>query len=243
MKKIFSNAIIINIAICMIGLTSCIRKKPDYGKEVTRTVKVSEFQQIKLDGNAIVHIAQGNKYGVTIKVKEKLLPYIKVTEKDGVLTVFQDDVPMQQASGAIHINDLGTNNGTVANVYITVKNIKSLVQQGNASIDIAEPMSLDSLYMGIGGNSSIDINQLTVKGLNVVILGNASVDFNSLTADKAAFGISGNADMDVIFKNTGAAIVKVLGNASISLSGTTQKEIEQHVTGNASITDNTTRTK
>ncbi len=241
MKHSFSiTAKILLLAIIGIGtLSFCIRKKDNLGKEIQRTIAVTPFENIEVNGNADVFIQQGDSFQVVLKGKEKYIDLTKITCLNGTLTI---DQGWKDASSVQEMT-FGITDRMSTKIYVTLPRLRKLAQTGNSSISIDKPFTGDSILFDIQGNADINIAKLKADYLNVYILGNASADFTNLTVGKTEMEIQGNASLDAHMNNAGEVSLSIQGNASVDLDGTTRTEPHINITGNASVSNNTTRIK
>ncbi|WP_077195275.1 GIN domain-containing protein [Prevotella ihumii] len=241
MKKIFVMAfnVCLSIVACGLIFTSCIRKKQDLGKEITKNIKVDSFQDIEVLGNTYVEIVPGDTFKVVVEGKEQLVNNIVAKVKDGVLTIDQKE-EKQWRKGEISFK-VFSRKDYWATVRITMPALRCVAVGGNANINTLEPMQGDSVNFTVDGNGSIDITGLKTKLLQIGVEGNASMDFKNLTAQRTAVTIDGNCRLDSHFVNSGAVEMRIDGNASVNLTGTTESEPVCRTNGNSSIVDNTTR--
>ncbi|WP_155952954.1 GIN domain-containing protein [Prevotella sp. HUN102] len=239
MKHILSMAFKVCLSVLISGLvfTSCLRKRADYGKTMTKEVKVSSFENIDVQGNVSIIIHQSDTFAVKITGLEKLLSRVKVAVKDNTLYVSEDEY-----RGLEDVKLIFTNDGVGTKIDVYMPSISGLKQYGNSDIEMSN-MQSDSLMMSIMGNADIDVENLKAKYLGFAITGNASSDFEGLTVEKGVFDITGNADLDANFKDAGEVEVSLKGNSSVELTGTTRLAPRTSNNGNSSIEDNTVRTK
>ena len=73
------------IAACLFLFSSCIRKKGDFGKVVTKNIPIEKFQELEVAALVPVHIIQGKKCSIKVKGKERLLSYLDFDVIDGKL--------------------------------------------------------------------------------------------------------------------------------------------------------------
>jgi len=239
MKHIFSTTLKVCLTVIVGGLvfTSCLRKKADYGKTMTKEVKVSSFENLDIQGNVSINIHQSDTFAVKITGLEKLLSRTKVDVKDNTLYVSEEERRGLEDVKLIFMDDAV---GTKIDVYMP--SVSRLKQYGNSDIEMSN-MQSDSLMMTITGNADIDVENLKAKYLGFSITGNASSDLEGLTVEKGVFDIMGNADLDANFRNAGEVEVRLKGNSNVELTGTTRLVPLTVSNGNSSIEDNTVRTK
>ena len=241
MKKIFGFTfnVCLSMLVFALLLTSCVRKKHDLGKVITKEVKVTPFQDIAVYGNATVHIVPGDTYKVVIKGKQKLVGSVEVEQSEGGLTI-NDARNNIFPDNELRFGKL-TKEDFVADVYITMPTLHNVYLESNASLSIDKAMTADSVSFGILGNSSVDIAGLTAKELKIKAQGNMTMGFAHLTVDRMQAEVQGNASVDVNFDMGGDVDFIMQGNGSATLSGVTRNKPNCTMSGNVSVDDRTTR--
>ena len=241
MKKIFGFTfnVCLSMLVFALLLTSCVRKKHDLGKVITKEVKVTPFQDIAVYGNATVHIVPGDTYKVVIKGKQKLVGSVEVEQSEGGLTI-NDARNNIFPDNELRFGKL-TKEDFVADVYITMPTLHNVYLESNASLSIDKAMTADSVSFGMLGNSSVDIAGLTAKELKIKAQGNMTMGFAHLTVDRMQAEVQGNASVDVNFDMGGDVDFIMQGNGSATLSGVTRNKPNCTMSGNVSVDDHTTR--
>ena len=243
MKKIFGFTfnVCLSMLVFALLLTSCVRKKHDLGKVITKEVKVTPFQDIAVYGNATVHIVPGDTYKVVIKGKQKLVGSVEVEQSEGGLTI-NDARNNIFPDNELRFGKL-TKEDFVADVYITMPTLHNVYLESNASLSIDKAMTADSVSFGMLGNSSVDIAGLTAKELKIKAQGNMNMGFAHLTVDRMQAEVQGNASVDVNFDMGGDVDFIMQGNGSATLSGVTRNKPNCTMSGNVSVDDHTTRSQ
>ena len=243
MKKIFGFTfnVCLSMLVFALLLTSCVRKKHDLGKVITKEVKVTPFQDIAVYGNATVHIVPGDTYKVVIKGKQKLVGSVEVEQSEGGLTI-NDARNNIFPDNELRFGKL-TKEDFVADVYITMPTLHNVYLESNASLSIDKAMTADSVSFGMLGNSSVDIAGLTAKELKIKAQGNMTMGFAHLTVDRMQAEVQGNVSVDVNFDMGGDVDFIMQGNGSATLSGVTRNKPNCTMSGNGSVDDHTTRSQ
>ncbi|GAB6976109.1 GIN domain-containing protein [Prevotella falsenii] len=241
MKKIFGFTFNVCLSILVFALlfTSCIRKKRDMGKVITKEIKVTPFQDLRLFGNSTVNIIPGDIFKVVVKGKEKLVANVSAKVENGVLTV-SDTRELFSNNNELNFGRF-TREDFVTDIYITMPALRNIYQEGNSYINIDKAMQGDSINIETLGNASLDIAGLTAKSLKMDIQGNADVDLSHLTVDLTNVDVLGNASMDLMFDLGGDVNLGVQGNGSVTLTGVTRNKPVYSMQGNGSVDDRTTR--
>ena len=241
MKKIFGFTFNVCLSILVFALlfTSCVHKKRDMGKVITKEIKVTPFQDLSLFSNSTVNIIPGDTFKVVVKGKEKLIANISAKVENGVLKV-SDTREFFSNRNELNFGNF-TREDYFTDIYITMPALRNIYQEGNSFININKTMTGDNIYIDILGNSDLNIAGLTAKSLKMNVQGNASVDLAHLTVDRTNVDVLGNASMDLMFDLGGDVNLDIQGNGSATLTGVTRNQPIYKMQGNGSVNDRTTR--
>ena len=241
MKKIFGLTFNVCLSILVFALlfTSCVHKKREMGKVITKEIKVTPFQDLSLFSNSTVNIIPGDTFKVVVKGKEKLLANVSAKVENGVLTV-SDTGEFFSNRNELNFGNF-TREDFVTDIYITMPTLRNIHQEGNSFININKTMTGDNIYIDILGNSDLNIAGLTAKSIKMNVQGNASVDLAHLTVDRTNVDVLGNASMDLMFDLGGDVNLGMQGNGSVTLTGVTRNQPVYKMQGNGSVDDRTTR--
>ena len=247
MKKIFGFTFNVCLSILVFALlfTSCVHKKRDMGKVITKEIKVTPFQDLSLFSNSTVNIIPGDTFKVVVKGKEKLIANISAKVENGVLKV-SDTREFFSNRNELNFGNF-TREDFVTDIYITMPALRNIYQEGNSFININKPRESEFVHRFREyirqnlGNSDLNIAGLTAKSLKMKIQGNASVDLAHLTVDRTNVDVLGNASMDLMFDLGGDVNLDIQGNGSATLTGVTRNQPVYKMQGNGSVNDRTTR--
>ena len=134
---------------------------------------VDSSERLKLSTGARVVLRQGARFSITVQAEENVLPLIATYVEDGILVV-EDDKPFKSSSAA---------------VIITVRHLTTVETTAGVAV-LAERFRLPSLDLNMGGESAVDLRDVTVGRLQVS-LGGSSVLKTNGTADEASFQLGG----------------------------------------------------
>jgi hypothetical protein len=109
---------------------------------------VSQFSGITISGVFDVFISQGDKEELIIETDDNIQQYIITDVRKGILNL--------QLTG--NVKRL-----KILNVYITVKELKSLIILGGNNVIISSALTADELDIYLGGESNLSLNILAKK--------------------------------------------------------------------------------
>ena len=206
MKKIFGLTfnVCLSILVFVLLFTSCVHKKREMGKVITKEIKVTPFQDLSLFSNSTVNIVPGDTFKVVVKGKEKLLANVSAKVENGVLTV-SDTRELFSNRNELNFGNF-TREDFVTDIYIDIL--------GNSDLNIAG-LTAKSLKMNVQGNASVDLEHLTVDRTNVDVLGNASMDLMFDLGGDVNLGIQGNGSVTLTGVTRNQPVYKMQGNGSV----------------------------
>jgi hypothetical protein len=190
-----------------------VRGSGNVGEE-TRTF--SDFTQVQLAAIGNLYIELGEQEQLRIEADDNLLRYFQTEVRDGTLRIEVRDrvtlVPMEPIQ-----------------LYLTVKELESVVLSGLANIELSDELQLPSLSVTISGGGHVEIEDLVTDVLQVSITGLGDLYIDEGKAAKQAITISGGGDYrarglesdaaDVRISGLGAATVWAKDQLKVDISG------------------------
>lgn len=242
MKITFAKIINLSLvfAACLFLFSSCIRKKGDFGKVVTKNISVEKFQELEVAALVPVHIIQGKKCSIKVKGKERLLSYLDFDVIDGKLTVQikNPDSAFGQLFFPYNMEKVNSN----IELYITASNLTHINLQGSNPIIFSDSITLDNLIINSDFGCNVTINKMRINQLNFVIADDMGINIKSLTAKQANFDISGNGKIRLNSGHIDNTSFSIAGNADLKIRNLTAKKARFAVPGNADLDVNFNRT-
>ncbi len=146
------------------------------GTVAKRTYNVGSFDKIELNGIFNTVLTQGTEEKVVIETDENLQQYIKPVVNGGTLRIeLKDDVSIK--------------NTTKMDVYVTLKDLKTLSNNGVGNISSGGKISLSELKIESNGVGNINLDLEAGKlVLEMASVGNIKLEGS---ADEGDFLISG----------------------------------------------------
>ena len=242
MKTIFAKIVNVSLifAACLFLFSSCIRKKGDFGKVVTKNISVEKFQELEVAALVPVHIIQGKKCSIKVKGPERLLSYMNFHVVEGKLVIQMKE--LDSAFGIPFYSDKIDKLTSKVEVYITAPIFTQMTLNGTSPIFFPDSITLDKLNIISTGASNINVNKMMINQLNISIEGVTDVNIKSLTAKQANFDISGNSDIKMNSGHVDNTSFSIAGNADLKIRNLTAKKARFAVPGNAGLDVNFNRT-
>lgn len=163
MKTTFGKIINLSLvfAACLFLFSSCIRKKGDFGKVVTKNISVEKFQELEVAALVPVHIIQGKKCSIKVKGPERLLSYLDFDVIDGKLTVQikNPDTAFGQLFFPYNMEKVNSN----IELYITAPNLTHINLQGSNPIIFSDSITLDNLIINSDFGCNVTINKMRIN--------------------------------------------------------------------------------
>ena len=228
------------LAACLFVFSSCIRKKADYGKVLTKNIPVEKFNELEVAALVPVHIIQGKECCIKVKGPEELLSYMNFDVEEGKLVI-----QMKELDSGFGIPFFSFKKDKVTRkveVYVTAPTLTYMLLGGTSPIFFPDSITLDKLNITSIGTSNININKMMINQLNISIDGVSDVNIKSLTAKQANFDISGNSDIKMNSGHVDNTSFSISGNADLKIRNLTAKKARFTVPGNADLDVNFNRT-
>ena len=230
------------LAACLFVFSSCIRKKADYGKVVTKNIPVEKFNELEVATSVPVHIIQGKECSIKVKGPEELLSYMNFDVEEGKLVI-----QMKELDSAFGIPFYSFKTDKVTRkveVYVTAPIFTQMTLNYSSPIFFPDSITLDKLNItSIGGcNTNININKMMINQLNISIEGVTDVNIKNLTAKQANFDISGSGDIKMNSGHVDNTSFSIAGNADLKIRNLTAKKARFAVSGNTDLDVNFNRT-
>ncbi|MEN8120573.1 MAG: head GIN domain-containing protein [Bacteroidota bacterium] len=148
-------------------LSSCnIFCEKGNGSPVSVVRDVMEFDEIDIDGQAVVFLEQGSEAKVEVEIDSNLLEFVK-TEVSGMKLKIYDDKCLEEV--------------TKYEIHITVPNLSELYVDGSVSIKSESLIKSDNLYIKTKGSGDIhlgvdseDLETVTKGSGNLKLFGRTS---------------------------------------------------------------------
>jgi len=185
------------------------------------TRNVGDFNKISLAISANLYLTQGNNCEVIIEAEEDVLNKIETEVDNGYLKIEFEKWYNYRGNKDI-------------NVYVTIKDINSLMVTGSGDIINKNSIHAEKMDMIVTGSGSILINDLKVKELDAMISGSGDIEIaGNEKADELDATVTGSGDIESSNIEFSEADLTITGSGSIHAFVT--KELEATITGSGKI--------
>ena len=182
------------------------------GNIITKNMIVkSDFSAISIPSIVDVVVKQGDTPEINIKGSDNLLKYCSASVKKGILTV-----ALNKEADNINFNKFDVV------VYVTVKELSSIMIQGTGDVKFEGEFKTPELSLNIHGTGDIKIPSFKGYKLKAAIYGTGDIKMraNCVTAD---LSVAGTGDIDAELKGVEDLKASVTGTGDITLYGDTKK--------------------
>lgn len=191
------------------------------GPVITKTIDLSGFNAIVVNGSSDMELFQGDKFQVLVKANQEVFDYIDYKVEDGVLILENKDNVNIRAEEY--------------EITITLPLLKSLVVNGAADVDLKTGyVSQENLDVVVNGAGDFELSGIAVPSLSFTLNGAGDIEADALNVEELAVAVNGAGDIDLSGK-AGKASFSVSGAGDIDARGLVCESYTTHNRGMASI--------
>jgi len=192
-----------------------------FGENKRETRSVGDFDGIGLAIPANLYLTQGSKNEIIIEANEDVLEKIETEMNGSALNIKFEKWYNYRGAGKIEI-------------FITVKNINSLVVSGSGDIIAKSAIKAKSLDFVVSGSGSVLIDDLAVQNVHAVITGSGDIRIKgNQMADELEVTVTGSGDFEAGELEFEEADLGITGSGSIYAF--VNDELEAQITGSGKI--------
>ncbi|OFX68102.1 MAG: hypothetical protein A2X12_09755 [Bacteroidetes bacterium GWE2_29_8] len=219
---------------------------------LTDTLKydVSSFNKIYSLGFAKIFLTKGDEFSVHAISDKESLSKLDVSVSDNTLNIKNID---DDDAFLVKLFSSKKRNNQEVRIYVTLKNIESIVLKGSGDLYGTNAIKEDNLEIKVIGSGDVKINNLEVgNNLSIGVIGSGDVNVNNLEGNILSIDIVGSGDVFVAGKaktNTssiaGSGDIKaynlIAENTLLSISGSgdaeigTTQEIQGRISGSGDV--------
>lgn len=216
MKKIFTA--IMTVA-AMVTATAAMA-----GNVVTETYPIkSNYTAISVTNMIEVVLLDAPKNSIRVETDERLMPYLQIVVKNGVLALNFDDQREVERLRKRNLNLADTR------VYVSARGVDTFTASGMSEFEADMPIAASTITISASGMSSIDFERLECKTFSLSISGKTEVDAQ-LQADKCDLSVSGMSEVDLEGR-TDRLSLRLSGMSEVSLDELHARTAEVYVSG------------
>jgi hypothetical protein len=216
MKKIFTAMLTVA---AMVTATAAMA-----GNVVTETYPIkSNYTAISVTNMIEVVLLDAPKNSIRVETDERLMPYLQIVVKNGVLVLNFDDQREVERLRKRNLNLADTR------VYVSARGVDTFTASGMSEFEADMPIAASTITISASGMSSIDFERVECKTFSLSISGKTEVDAQ-LQADKCDLSVSGMSEVDLEGR-TDRLSLRLSGMSEVSLDELHARTAEVYVSG------------
>jgi hypothetical protein len=181
------------------------------GKITEKSIRLSDIKNVENTGIFNVFIKQGEKENARVEADENILSFLSYSIENNTISIFS--------------NENFIFNPTKANIYITVKDIRSIENTGIGSINIDKFDSISNLKIENSGIGNVQLNGVKTSELFVENSGTGTIKLNGVSTklkiENSGVGSINSFNMQSDYadiENSGVGTVEVAVSKEILIS-------------------------
>ncbi len=216
MKKIFTTMMTV-VALATATVATA-------GNVVTETYPIkSNYTAISVTNMIEVVLLDAPKNSIRVETDERLMPYLQIVVKNGVLVLNFDDQREVERLRKRNLNLADTR------VYVSARGVDTFTASGMSEFEADMPIAASTITISASGMSSIDFERVECKTFSLSISGKTEVDAQ-LQADKCDLSVSGMSEVDLEGR-TDRLSLRLSGMSEVSLDELHARTAEVYVSG------------
>lgn len=191
---------------------------------VTETYSIkSNYTAISVTNMIEVVLLDAPKNSIRVETDERLMPYLQIVVKNGVLVLNFDDHREVERLRKRNLNLADTR------VYVSARGVDTFTASGMSEFEADMPIAASTITISASGMSSIDFERVECKTFSLSISGKTEVDAQ-LQADKCDLSVSGMSEVDLDGR-TDRLSLRLSGMSEVSLEELHARTAEVYVSG------------
>ena len=197
------------------------------GNVVTETYPIkSNYTAISITNMIEVVLLDAPKNSIRVETDERLMPYLQIVVKNGVLVLNFDDQPEVERLRKRNLNLADTR------VYVSARGVDTFTASGMSKFEADMPIAASTITISASGMSSIDFERVECKTFSLSISGKTEVNVQ-LQADKCDLSVSGMSEVDLEGR-TDRLSLRLSGMSEVSLDELHARTAKVSVSGMSS---------
>ena len=191
---------------------------------VTETYSIkSNYTAISVTNMIEVVLLDAPKNSIRVEADERLMPYLQIVVKNGVLVLNFDDQREVERLRKRNLNLADTR------VYVSARGVDTFTASGMSEFEADMPIAASTITISASGMSSIDFERVECKTFSLSISGKTEVDAQ-VQADKCNISVSGMSEVDLEGR-TDRLSLRLSGMSEVSLDELHARTAEVYVSG------------
>jgi|GEM_PF-2303233 len=216
MKKLFATMMIV---VASLSATMAMA-----GNVVTETYPIkSNYTAISATNMIEVVLLDTPKNSIRVETDERLMPYLQIVVKNGVLLLSFDDQREVERLRKRNLNLADTR------VYVSARGVDTFIASGMSEFEAEMTLNANTITINASGMSSFDFERVECKTFKLSISGKTEVDAQ-LQADKCDISVSGMSEVDLEGR-TDRLLLKLSGMSEVSFGELYARTAEVNVSG------------
>ena len=211
------------IVIMMTVVAAITATRAMAGNVVTETYPIkSNYTAISVTNMIEVVLLDAPKNSIRVETDERLMPYLQIVVKNGVLHLsFDDQREVERLRRSRDMED--------TRVFISARGVDTFTASGMVEFESDMPLKASTITISASGMSSIDFERVECKTFSLSISGKTEVDVQ-LQADKCDLSVSGMSEVDLEGR-TDRLSLRLSGMSEVSLDELHARTAEVYVSG------------
>ena len=194
---------------------------------VTETYPIkSNYTAISVTNMIEVVLLDAPKNSIRVETDERLMPYLQIVVKNGVLVLNFDDHREVERLRKRNLNLADTR------VYVSARGVDTFTASGMSEFEADMPIAASTITISASGMSSIDFERVECKTFSLSISGKTEVDAQ-VQADKCNISVSGMSEVDLEGR-TDRLSLRLSGMSEVSLEELHARTAKVSVSGMSS---------
>ena len=212
------------IVIMMTVVAAITATRAMAGNVVTETYPIkSNYTAISVTNMIEVVLLDAPKNSIRVETDERLMPYLQIVVKNGVLVLNFDDQREVERLRKRNLNLADTR------VYISARGVDTFIASGMSEFEAEMTLNANTITINASGMSSFDFERVECKTFKLSISGKTEVDAQ-LQADKCDISVSGMSEADLEGR-TDRLLLKLSGMSEVSFGELYARTAEVNVSG------------
>ena len=191
---------------------------------VTETYPIkSNYTAISVTNMIEVVLLDAPKNSIRVEADERLMPYLQIVVKNGVLVLNFDDHREVERLRKRNLNLADTR------VYVSARGVDTFTASGMSEFEADMPIAANTITISASGMSSIEFERVECKTFSLSISGKTEIDAQ-LQADKCDLAVSGMSEVDLEGR-TDRLSLRLSGMSEVSLDELHARTAEVYVSG------------